>query len=210
MILQSEDAARAFVVERCDGQALARLELFVARLKEANSRQNLVSEQSLASVWSRHIADSAQLINHVPRETALWTDLGTGAGFPGLVIAMMQPCRGMILVESRNLRAKWLSQIVEEMKLDNCRVLGTDVRQTPLMEADVISARAFAPLERLIALSARFSTAATYWVLPKGRSAAQEVAALPPAQRSLFHVKQSITAPDAGIVVGRGKLEAPT
>jgi 16S rRNA (guanine527-N7)-methyltransferase len=68
----------------------------------------------------------------------------------------------------------------------------------------VITARAFAPLGKLLALSARFSTRDTAWLLPKGRSAAQELSEQPPAVRAMFHVEQSQTDREGGILVGRG------
>jgi 16S rRNA (guanine527-N7)-methyltransferase len=74
----------------------------------------------------------------------------------------------------------------------------------------VISARAFAPLDRLLRLSARFSTTATQWVLPKGRSAEQEVQELPGRYRGMFHVEQSLTEAEAGIIVGKGKWKGST
>lgn len=207
MTLTSEDDARGFVAQRCDAQAFGRLELLVERLEQANTTQNLVSHASLASAWVRHIADSAQLLDHVPRETSFWLDLGSGAGFPGLVTAVMRPDCQTILVESRKLRIRWLLDMIDALGCQNCRVEGRDVRKMDAIEASVISARAFAPLDRLIAFSARFSTATTRWVLPKGRSAAQEVRNLPPPLRAMFHVKQSMTDAEAGIVVGTGKVE---
>lgn len=206
-ILQSEDEARTFVANRCGAKAFSNLEELASRLSSANEKQNLVSRRSLNDLWLRHIADSAQLADHVPRETTPWLDLGTGAGFPGLVLAIMQPDRPFSLVESRKLRAQWLTATVEALRVQNCKVLALDVGSVSRFDAAVISARAFAPLNRLVAQSARFSTAATRWVLPKGRSAAQEVEALPAPLRSMFHVKQSVTAKEAGIVLGIGKME---
>jgi 16S rRNA (guanine527-N7)-methyltransferase len=203
----TEEEARAFVSARCSAEDFQRAETFTELLTEGNRTQNLVSRASMGSVWRRHIADSAQLLDHVPRETGSWLDLGTGAGFPGLVLAMLDPHRRYILVESRNLRIQWLNKVVAVLSVSNCTVIGGDATRIDTMSAGVISARAFAPLDRLVALSARFSTAGTHWVLPKGRSAAQEVAALPVDQRSLFHVKQSLTDQEAGIVVGIGKVE---
>lgn len=205
--LQSEDAAREFVAQRCDERSLASLAWFASELESANQSQNLVSKRSLPAVWLRHIADSAQLLDHVSRETRLWLDLGTGAGFPGLILAIMRPAIEFKLVESRSLRIQWLAHVVDHLALDNCEVVGTDVRAMAQCSADAISARAFAPLDRLIALSARFSTASSHWVLPKGRSASQEVARLPLALQSMFHVKHSVTDAEAGIVVGTGKVE---
>lgn len=206
-LLQSETEARKFVAARCDEFGFRRLERLVLHLQEASQQQNLVSRASLSAVWLRHVADSAQLLDHVSRETGGWLDLGTGAGFPGLVVAIMDPSREIKLVESRNLRVQWLQAMVGRLGISNCEIFAGDVRKAPQLAAAVISARAFAPLDRLIALSARFSTASTQWVLPKGRSASQEVAALPSAQRAMFHVKQSVTDERAGIVVGTGKME---
>ena len=197
-----EDEARAFVSARCDDAAMARLERFVAALREENERQNLVARPTLDSVWQRHIADSAQLLDHVPRETPLWLDLGSGAGMPGLVVAAMRPEWPVVLVESRRKRIDWLARMASEMGLDRCRVEGSRLELVKSVPAGVISARAFAPLDRILSLSARFSTADTLWLLPKGRSAAQELQELPKRQSALFHVEQSQTDADAGIIVG--------
>jgi 16S rRNA (guanine527-N7)-methyltransferase len=202
-MITSEEDARAFVSERCDAVAIAHIDRLVSMLAIENGRQNLVAASSIDTVWQRHIADSAQLIDYVPRETATWVDLGTGAGFPGLVIAAMRPGLSVTLVESRRRRADWLREAVATLDLRKCTVEGRrleDVRASPV---DVISARAFAPLPKLLALAHRFSTSATLWLLPKGRSAAQEVADLPKNLRKGFHVEQSATNSDSGIVVGR-------
>jgi 16S rRNA (guanine527-N7)-methyltransferase len=195
------------VAARCAAVDIERLERFSSALTAESQKHNLISRGSVETMWQRHIADSAQLLDHVPRETSgLWMDLGSGAGFPGVVIAIMRPEQRCILVESRNLRIQWLNRMIDTLEIANCSVVGEDVRRMETIEASIISARAFAPLARLIGQSARFSTTATRWVLPKGQSAAQEVAMLPPRQRSMFHVKQSVTDEGAGIVVGTGQV----
>lgn len=208
-LVSSEEAARHFVAARCESRDFARLEHFIALLLEEVRVQNLVAKGTIASMWRRHIADSAQLLDHVSRETKPWVDLGSGAGFPGLVLATMKPTTPFILIESRSLRIHWLERMVAALSLENCRIIGADVRKVGPLRAGVISARAFAPLPRLIAQSARFSTATTQWVLPKGRSATQEVRMLPSQLRSMFHVKPSVTDAESGIVVGTGKVEMP-
>jgi 16S rRNA (guanine527-N7)-methyltransferase len=207
MRVTDEETAKAFVAKRCSETSMEKLDLFVSVLREGNTSQNLVSPNSLKAIWARHVADCAQLLDYVPRETGIWLDLGTGAGFPGLVIATMRPNQDLILVESRRLRVEWLQHLISVLALPNCRVEGRDVKRMTTLSASVISARAFAPLPRLFALSARFSTKQTRWVLPKGRSAAQEVAALPAGLRRMFHVEPSVTDPDAGIIVGNGLIE---
>ena len=201
----TEEQARAFCRSRCDAPSFALLERFVALLALENARQNLVSDASLAQTWVRHMADSIQLLDHAPRETSPWLDLGTGAGFPGLIIAMARPEMAITLVESRKRRVEWLQQVTTDLGLSQVRVLGSRLETVDSFSTGVICARAFAPLPRLLKLSARFSTDATWWLLPKGRSAAQELAQQPAVIRAMFHVEQSATDPEAAILVGRGR-----
>lgn len=202
-MIESEDAAKAWLrtLPDCDNVAMGRLELLVGMLADENERQNLVSAASLGEVRRRHIADSAQLLTYVPRGTSPWLDLGTGAGFPGLVIAVLRPDCEVLMVESRARRIDWLERARIALKLDNASVLGARLEHVETRRVSVISARAFAPLDRLLALSARFSTSDTLWLLPKGRSAKQELEELHGWQHT-FHVEQSVTDPQAGIIVG--------
>ncbi|MFC0684288.1 16S rRNA (guanine(527)-N(7))-methyltransferase RsmG [Novosphingobium clariflavum] len=203
-MISTEDEARDWLraLPEYDQAAQERLEILVRMLAEENTRQNLVSAASLDQVWLRHIVDSAQLLPHVPRGTSSpWIDLGTGAGFPGLVIAALRPECEVLMVESRARRIEWLDRARLAMGLDKARVLGQRLELVETREARVISARAFAPLEKLLTLSARFSTSDTVWLLPKGRSAQQELDDLR-KWRHVFHVEQSLTDPQAGIIVG--------
>lgn len=203
-MINTEDEARAWLrtLPECDDAALQRLEILVTMLAAENQRQNLVSAASLEQVWLRHIVDSAQLLAHVPRGTERpWLDLGTGAGFPGLVIAALRPECEVFMVESRTRRIAWLESARIAMGLARAQIVGRRLELFETRHVGVISARAFAPLERLIELSARFSTSDTVWLLPKGRSAQQELDDLR-KWRHVFHVEQSLTDPQAGIVVG--------
>ena len=205
MSLQSEDQARAFCAELTDGAGIARLDRLAAMVVAENARQNLMSKASEGTIWLRHLADSAQLLRAVPRGTSPWLDLGTGAGFPGLVIAAMRPDIAVVLVESRKKRVDWLTRAASELGLTQCRVEGGRLEHVASFPAAAISARAFAPLGKLLGLSARFSTQDTLWLLPKGRSAVQEVASLPAEVAKMFHVEHSVTDPEAGIVTGAGR-----
>ena len=203
-MIVDEETARGFVSTLATPEAMERLEFLRAALIEENQRQNLISRPSESDIWQRHIADSAQLLKFVPRETSgVWLDMGTGAGFPGLAIAALRPTQTIVLVESRARRVEWLARMIEEMALDRCRVEGKRLELVTPFEARFISARAFAPLPKLLSLSAPFSTSDTVYLLPKGRSAAQELAELPAKNRRLFHVEQSLTNSDAGIIVSR-------
>lgn len=204
-VLQDEAAARAFCAEWGDSVAMDRLHRFAEILLAENRQQNLISRKSEDQLWVRHMADSAQLLRFVSRETSgPWLDLGTGAGFPGLVIAALRSEMPVILVESRARRVAFLSDCIEALELRNCEVWGARLEVVEPFEASVISARAFAPLPKLLSLSAAFSTRRTTYLLPKGRSAVQECAELPRKTRELFHVEQSVTDEEAGIIVGKG------
>src|ERR1041384_6012556 len=114
-----EAEARAWVAREYDvsRETMARLDRFAALLREENERQNLVSRTSLDRLWLRHIADSAQLLRFAPSPTASWVDLGTGAGFPGLVVALLH--RGPVtLVEERRLRADFLRRAAESLAVE--------------------------------------------------------------------------------------------
>ncbi|MBS3929497.1 MAG: 16S rRNA (guanine(527)-N(7))-methyltransferase RsmG [Sphingomonadales bacterium] len=204
MILLNEAEARTWLegLPEWDSASAERLECLVRLLGEENSRQNLVSAASLDSVWLRHIADSAQLLAHVPRETSSpWLDLGTGAGFPGLVVAVLRPECEVVMVESRARRIEWLDRARIALGLDRARVEGSRLELVPSRDFRVISARAFAPLPKLLELSARFSTSETVWLLPKGRSARQELLDLS-GWNHMFHVEQSLSDPESGVIVG--------
>lgn len=208
MRVADEHSARRFVASLGDDAALARLDRLAIMLKEENARQNLIAAATLPFLWQRHFADSAQLLRFLDSEpSGPWLDLGSGAGFPGLVIACLRPQWPVRLVESRRRRIEWLEHCCNELALDQCEVLGARLERVESFSAGVISARAFAPLDSLLDLSARFSTSDTLWLLPKGRSAALELAALPKRRARLFHVEQSLTDAEAGIITGRLEQE---
>lgn len=203
----TEEEARTYVAGLSDAAGMARLETFAALVLEENQQQNLIAKATESHIWQRHLADSAQLIENVSRETfgansgGPWLDLGSGPGFPGMVIAALNPNMPVVLVESRARRVEFLERAIAALDLQKCRVEGQRLERVTPFPARAISARAFAPLGKLLELSAPFSTKATAYVLPKGRSAAQELESLKPSIRTMFHVKHSLTDPDAGIIV---------
>jgi 16S rRNA (guanine527-N7)-methyltransferase len=198
-----EDAARAWLTEELgvSRETVDQLDQFVALLREANARQNLVSAASLDHVYARHIVDSAQLWRLAP-DAKSWLDLGSGAGLPGLVLAILADAP-VTLVESRRLRTDWLHYAADTLRLDNVRVEARRLEQVESFAAGVITARAFAPLPKLLSLAHRFSTEETHWILPKGRSAAEELASVAATWHGRFHMEPSITDPDSAIIVAR-------
>ena len=186
-------------------ETIEKLESFVAFLRREAVSQNLVSASTLDHIWARHIADSAQLLSFVTvgSQPTRWIDLGSGAGFPGLIIALLSDYE-VTLVESRARRIDYLQRAVDMLDLaGRVTVAGMTLEKVPTAPYSVISARAFAPLPKLFTLAERFSTNNTLWLLPKGRNAAIEWEDARNAWMGEFTVEQSITDSEAGILVGR-------
>ena len=182
-------------------ETIERLDAFVELLRRENERQNLVSKASLDSVWERHILDSAQLIRFAPPEARSWLDLGTGAGFPGLMVPLFHRA-DLVLVEARRLRADFLRTAASMLGIaQKVEILCSKLEAVPTRTFDVISARAFAPLPKLLALAERFSKPGTVWILPKGRNAKSELDAARSSWQGDFRLEPSLTDADAQIVV---------
>jgi len=155
-------------------ETLERLEAYVETLAAWTRRINLVAPGSLPEVWRRHVADSAQLAALAPADAETWADLGSGAGLPGLVIAAMRPGLAMTLVESDQRKAAFLRTAAAAMGLAPT-VLAQRIEAAPPLAADVISARALAPLPKLIPLACRHAHAGTVCLFPKGARAESEL-----------------------------------
>ena len=182
-------------------ETLERLEAFGELLRCENQRHNLVSQGSLPALWSRHVLDSAQLTRLAPSGARLWLDLGSGAGFPGLLVPLFHRA-DVILVESRRLRADFLRAAASVLGIEpRVEILCSKLEAVPARPVDVISARAFASLPKTLALAERFSTSGTVWILPKGRSAKSELDAARSSWQGDFRLEPSLTDADARIVV---------
>ena len=180
-----------------------RLEAFRELLLAESYTQNLVSRASLADFWARHVLDSSQLASLAPEKVTNWVDLGTGAGFPGLIIALLRPIP-VTLVEARRLRCDFLARAAGTLGVaGQVEILCRRLETVPTRPFDAISARAFAPLDKLLLLAERFSTNETVWILPKGRNAKSELDAALKSWQGDFRLEPSLTDPDARIIVAR-------
>lgn len=185
-------------------ETYAKLEQLRMLVLAESVRQNLISAATIPHFWVRHILDSAQLLPLASKaEPGTWLDLGTGAGFPGMVIAILSE-RPIILVESRRKRFEFLRQMANALNLAHVSVHGGRLESLATRSVSVISARAFAPLPRLLDLAARFSRNETLWLLPKGQSAQEELALIDKLWHGEFHVNQSMTDENAAILVAQG------
>lgn len=170
----------------------------------ANSAQNLIARSTLDQFWTRHILDSAQLLPIAQGVSGRWLDLGSGAGFPGLVVALLSE-RNVALAEERRKRADHLLGMIRRFGLGNrVQLLRGRVEVQKERPFAVISARAFAPLDRLFRLAHHLSTEETLWLLPKGKSAASELEAARGTWQGSFRIEPSVTDPDGAIIVATG------
>ena len=160
-------------------ETLLKFDRYAALLAEWQQRMNLVGPSTLPDVWQRHFRDSAQLFTLTPTlgHMPVWLDIGAGAGFPGIVLGLLGA--GEIhLVESIAKKARFLSTVVDELGLGGLvHVHNSRVEALKVFRADVITARACANLAQLFDWGLRFAASSTRWLLPKGATVEEEMAA---------------------------------
>lgn len=180
-----------------------RLDAYAAVLTRWNDTINLVARATLPDLWTRHIEDSAQLWPLAPERTRTWLDFGSGAGLPGLVIAAVaaekRPTLSMTLVESDTRKAVFLRDAARQMGLT---VSVLDVRVETLTRGpfDVISARAVAPLARLLDYASPLLAPDGVCLFPKGANVASELTAAQRRWHIQWQAHRSVTDPAAHIL----------
>jgi 16S rRNA (guanine527-N7)-methyltransferase len=184
----------------------AQLLTFVGSREGAKARSG-ADEAALDHSDAHKTASESFASSRLGANQYIWLDLGTGAGFPGIVVAILRNAP-IILVESRRKRSDFLTESAEMFGLANVTVHAGRLETMTPVPVSVISARAFAPLPRLLDLAHSFSTEKTRWVLPKGRSAREELESVGRTWQGVFHVKQSVTDPEAAIIVAEGVRRA--
>jgi 16S rRNA (guanine527-N7)-methyltransferase len=179
-----------------------RLRSYSDLLRETAGRQNLISDATLDCLWERHILDSAQLARFEPQPGASWVDIGSGAGLPGMVLAILV-AGPVFLIEPRRLRVAFLNSVVDHLHLgDRVKIVGTKAESVE-GRFDVITARAVAPADKLLKISTHLSTRNSMWVLPKGRSAESELAEVRRHWHCDAEAVPSLTDPESGILLLR-------
>ena len=196
-MIEALEAASGRNVSR---ETFDRLNLYVDLLKTEAGRQSLIAPSTVANVWERHVLDSAQLARFAAPDGAHWADIGSGAGLPGMVLAILLT-DPITLIEPRRLRAEFLQRAVNGLGLsDRVRIEYAKVERVP-GKFDAITARAVASVDALFAKSHHLSTADTVWILPKGRNAQSELAQAKLNWHCEARVEQSCTDPDSEILV---------
>ena len=170
-----DDFASRFDVSR---ETMERLEIYATLLRKWTKRINLVAPGTVDVLWERHFTDSAQILTLAPQAATKWVDLGSGGGFPGAVVALMasatRPDFIMTLIESDQRKATFLRAVVRETDT-KLNVLAKRAEAANPSHADIVTARALAPLERLLGYVSHHICEKGIALLPKGANASSEV-----------------------------------
>ncbi len=188
-------------------ETLDRLFSFCDLVEKWNPAINLISKSGIAEIWNRHIIDSAQLFQQMPDRAREWCDLGSGGGFPGIVLAILakqlQPNAQVILVESDRRKSVFLAQASRLLDID-VRVKTQRIEELEPQNADVLSARALAPMSDLCGYAYRHLKPDGVAIFPKGAAALLEIEQAQKLWRFDYSLTQSYTDPTAHILSVRG------
>lgn len=156
------------------GPAFSAAEHFAQMLAEQGELRGLVGPRELPRLWTRHIVNSAAVVPFLPDHGEV-ADIGSGAGFPGVVVALLRPDLDVVMVESMERRTQWLDDVVAELDLDNVTVQRTRAEELRA-KYDAVTARAVANLTKLVRLTSRLLRPGASLLALKGARAGAEVA----------------------------------
>jgi 16S rRNA (guanine527-N7)-methyltransferase len=204
---RNADRAAALALTPVSRETVERLQVYVDLLDRWRTVVNLVSKASFESVWTRHVADSAQLLPLAP-QARVWVDMGSGAGFPGMVIAIqLTAVEGarVHLIESDQRKSAFLREAARAtgapVTVHNHRI--EDAASEIASSVDAITARALAPLPRLIAFATLWLDNGAIGVFPRGRRSEFDNCVFPNSASYDFSFAENIVDRDARILVVR-------
>lgn len=183
-------------------ETLDRLELYAALLRKWTPKINLVAPSTLDDLWERHLVDSAQLVPHISAQTGHLCDLGSGGGLPGIVIGCFKPDLSITMIESDQRKATFLRTAARDLGL-TVAVRSERIEKAAPAAAQVVSARALAPLPRLLPWVDRHLTEGGTALLLKGRNVKEELSAAQSDWDFEVEEKPSITSEDSSLLVMR-------
>lgn len=172
-------------------ETLEKLQTFQNLVLEWNTRFNLISKSSEKDIWNRHIVDSLQLCQFLNDKDKILYDFGSGAGFPGIVLAVFAkekyPNLKICLIESIGKKTTFLSEAKKVLKLNNTNIINERIENIKSSSADIISSRALASLDKIFQYASPFCSKKTRLILPKGEKWKEEV--LMAQKRWIFEIK---------------------
>lgn len=190
-----------------------RLQAFADLVIKWNPKINLVSQASIADITQRHLADSAQLYRPAEHPLDHWVDLGSGGGFPGIVVAILGQDSGGIkdvtLVESDARKCVFLREAIRALSL-RANVINDRIENIDHLSANVVSARALAPLTALIGYAYRHLKSSGVAVFPKGARYQEELEQAAKAWSYDLDIRESLTDSGARILMLRSISPRPT
>ena len=180
-------------------ETFEKLEIYANLLLRWQFKINLISTNSLKQAWHRHFLDSAQIFSILPKKATSAIDVGTGAGFPGLVLSIMG-LENVQLVEQNKKKCAFLYEVIRETEA-TASVHPCKIEKLPIKDYDVVLARAFMALDGLLKVVSPFFGKDTLGIFPKGLKVNQELTAASKNWKMKTAIKQSITSPDGKIVL---------
>lgn len=192
-----------FLLQDVSRETRERLDIYLDLLRKWSPRINLVSKATLSDAWARHFEDSAQLLGLSSMEDGTWLDMGSGGGFPGLVIAILleeqAAKRRVVLMESDQRKCAFLRTVIRETAV-NAEVITNRIEVAPPAKAVTISARALSNLSELLEFTCRHGTEKTEALFSKGRTWQSELSEARSKWRFKHEVYHSNTDPEAVIL----------
>jgi 16S rRNA (guanine527-N7)-methyltransferase len=190
--------------EKIFGERLGLAERYVEHLATSGTERGLIGPREVPRLWSRHVLNCAVIESEIAQGSHV-ADVGSGAGLPGLCLAIARPDLELTLIEPLERRVIWLQEVVDDLGLDNVTVMRTRAElAVGLVKADVVTARAVSALSNLAGLTIPLLDGEGEVVAIKGRSAAEEIEKAAKAIRKLGGVQTSV------VTVGQDLLEEPT
>lgn len=173
-------------------------ETYLGALKEYNAHTNVVGKSTLEDPWTKHFLDSLQVSSFVENKTTSIIDMGTGAGFPGLVLSIIG-YSNVTLVDSSSKKIKFLTEVKKKLNLNTKIILGRVEKQSN-RKFDIVTCRALASLEKLISYSQKFIKKNTVLIFLKGKTVNEEIEQAQQKWSFQFEKHQSISDSRGSII----------
>ncbi|MCD4849869.1 16S rRNA (guanine(527)-N(7))-methyltransferase RsmG [Arthrobacter sp. AK01] len=197
-------AAELEAAEKIFGERLDLAKRYVEHLATSGTERGLIGPREIPRLWSRHVLNCAVIESAIAMDSHV-ADVGSGAGLPGLCLAIARPDLELTLIEPLERRVIWLQEVVDDLGLDNVTIMRTRAElAVGMVDADVVTARAVSALSNLAGLTIPLLNGRGEVVAIKGRSAAEEIEKAKKVIRKLGGVETSV------VVCGQELLEEPT